>query len=247
MAYQIETCPIRAALTLKNIWQLLLYMCFLGLLTFNITGNPQSYPLFKTKAMIENVMSRGRYPLSAVNSIPDIYDFLEHTFVPAVAAQNVTLLDARCTADGRHANSLCLDDPFTNEALCCYTKQPNRGILAPGSHTKNLLVSPPVLRQQRVMATLAQDSPLRYFALEAIGSKGSRQKNKIASGETPCRPGKPRAAFRLRITQATFDTWCAYLDTSAPTSLSGPHLPSRTKRRAMAAAQFVTTTERASW
>lgn len=182
MAYQIETCPIRAALTLENIWQLLLYMCFLGLLTFNITGNPQSYPLFKTKAMIENVMSRGQYPLSAVNSIPDIYDFLEHTFVPAVAAQNVTLLDARCTADGRHANSLCLDDPFTNEALCCYTKQPNRGILAPGSHTKNLLVSPPVLRQQRVMATLAQDSPLRYFALEAIGSKGSRQKNKIASG-----------------------------------------------------------------
>ena len=140
--------------------QLLYYTLFLILLTTNICSNPPSYPLFKTKSLVENAMSAGQYPLEGVRSIPQIYDFLQYTIVPAVAAQNVTLLDARCTADGRHMNPVCLTNPFQNEGLCCFTKQPNKGIFAPGSHTKNILVSPLVLRQQRVMVTEEKSSPL---------------------------------------------------------------------------------------
>ena len=51
---------------------------------------------------------------------------------------------------------MCLEDPFSNEALCCYTGQPNKGIFAPGSHTKNLLVTPVRIRQQRVRSETAE-------------------------------------------------------------------------------------------
>jgi len=39
--------------------ELLVYTCFLVLLTVSLSANPQSYPLFKTKALIENAMSAG--------------------------------------------------------------------------------------------------------------------------------------------------------------------------------------------
>lgn len=42
--------------------------------------------------------------LAGVTSIAGIYEYLENTVVPSVAARNVTLIDARCTSDGRHAN-----------------------------------------------------------------------------------------------------------------------------------------------
>jgi len=51
---------------------------------------------------------------------------------------------------------VCLQDPFSDEALCCYTGQPNKGIFAPGSHTKNLLVTPVRIRQQRVRSETAE-------------------------------------------------------------------------------------------
>lgn len=50
---------------------------------------------------------------------------------------------------------MCLQDPFSNEAQCCYTAQPNKGIFSPGSHTKNLLLTPVRIRQQRVRSETA--------------------------------------------------------------------------------------------
>jgi len=143
-----------------DIAQLLLYTCFLILFSVNNVYNPKTYPLYKTKSMIETAMLNGRKPLNSVNGIDEIYLFLADTIVPSVAAANVTNIDHRCTANGRHSNPVCLQDPFANEALCCYTKQPNKGIFSPGTHTKNILVQPVTLRQQRVRAQTATNSPL---------------------------------------------------------------------------------------
>lgn len=138
-----------------DVAQLIFYGCFLILFSVNNVYNPYTYQLFSVNQVIADSFAGSTYPLTGVKSIPDIYNYLEYTVVPNVAAQNVSLLDARCMPDGRHVNPVCLEKPFANEELCCYTKQPNKGIFAPGSHTKNLLVTPITIRQQRVRAILA--------------------------------------------------------------------------------------------
>ena len=113
--------------------------------------NPNTYQLYKIKSIVSQSFTDGPYKLSDVSSIRGIYDFLQFTVVPAVATQNMTLLDARCTADGRHQNTQCLEDPFAAEGLCCYIQQPNEGLFSSGGHSKNILVTPVKVRQQRVM------------------------------------------------------------------------------------------------
>ena len=62
--------------------------------------NPNTYKVYNVKSVIHKSFTDGApYPLSNVNSIRGIYDFLELTVVPAVAAENMTELDARCTAE----------------------------------------------------------------------------------------------------------------------------------------------------
>jgi len=152
--------------------QLVVYVCFLALFSVNNYNNPQTYQLYNTKSIVADSFSGGLRPLDSVRDIAGIYAFLENTLVPSVAARNMTKLDVRCTVDGKHMNPKCLGNPFENEALCCYTKQPNRGIFSPGSHTKNLLVTNVRIRQQRVRAVTSERSPLgasmmRWPALSA--------------------------------------------------------------------------------
>lgn len=108
--------------------------------------------MYNVKSVIHKSFTDGApYPLSNVNSIRGIYDFLELSVVPAVAVENMTELDARCTTDGRHKNVQCLTNPFAAEELCCYTQQPNQGLFASGGRSKNILMTPVKIRQQRVM------------------------------------------------------------------------------------------------
>jgi len=135
--------------------QLIMYVIFLILLTVDNFYNPYIYHEYSVKSVIEKTFSAndvGDVTLQSVTTIAGIYTYLRKVVVPAVASINMTALDPRCTADGRHVNKICLEDPFKNEAQCCYTKQPNKGLFAPGSHTKNFLLTPLTLRQQRVRA-----------------------------------------------------------------------------------------------
>jgi hypothetical protein len=135
--------------------QLTMYVIFLVLLTIDNFYNPYIYHEYSVKSVIEKTFSAndvGDVTLQSVTTIAGIYTYLRKVVVPAVASINMTALDPRCTADGRHVNKICLEDPFKNEAQCCYTKQPNKGLFAPGSHTKNFLLTPLTLRQQRVRA-----------------------------------------------------------------------------------------------
>ena len=147
-----------------NLAQMFIYIVFLILFSVNNYYNPYVMNSYSIKSMVATSFQNGQVPLADVTSIDKIYEYLEQTVIPAVSAQNVTKLDHRCTADGRHKAPECLENPFANEALCCFTKQPNKGIFTPGRRSKNMLMAAVTVRQQRVQLKAAA-SPLGYQIL----------------------------------------------------------------------------------
>ena len=142
----------RRAVSKVFLWdcsQLLFYLCFLMLFSINSWKNPDTYQLHNIKSIVDGVFEGGKFPLSGVSDITGVYAFLENTVVPAVSMPNMTILDPRCTADGRHRDPTCLEDPFSDEGKCCYKLHPGC-FFCLGSASKNMLVTPLSLRQQRV-------------------------------------------------------------------------------------------------
>lgn len=112
-----------------DIAQLIFYFIFLVLFSVNNVYNPDTYSLYNSKSIIAGAfieqgdLTGGWHSVVhdlralqltcilmrfvGVTSIPKIYNYLQKTVVPSVAARNVTLIDARCTADGRHMNPVC--------------------------------------------------------------------------------------------------------------------------------------------
>jgi len=152
MEWKVRQRRAVQAVFLWDCGQLLFYLCFLMLFSVNSWKNPDTYQLYSIKSIVAAVFEGGKYPLSGVSSIPGIYAFLEGTVVPAVSMQNMTLLDARCTADGRHRDVACFEDPFADEGQCCFISQHSGCFFCSGSDSKNMLLTPLKIRQQRVWA-----------------------------------------------------------------------------------------------